>query len=134
MEMVPEATAGASNVADDLALLDARAHRGGEPRLVRVARGERARVLDAGEVAVPAGGRLALDEDDLAGGRCPDRGTRGNADVDARVAGLPRARLAERGGDRTVDGPDEAAGAGADRAGGGRAAGEPGETRLHLGL
>src|SRR5207248_2386553 len=50
-----EAQPGAAAVADDLALADARAQRGGEARLVRVARRHRAGVLDAGEVALELG-------------------------------------------------------------------------------
>ena len=41
----------------------------------------------------------------------------GHADVDARVAGLPGATLAERRGDRAVDRPDHRPGSAADRAG-----------------
>src|SRR3954452_21226579 len=53
VQVVPEAVAGAPDVADDLALGDARAHGGREARLVRVAGGEpAARVLDARVVAV----------------------------------------------------------------------------------
>ena len=45
-----------------------------------------------------------------------DRGAGGDADVDARMAGLPGPALAERRGDRPVDRPDEAPAA-LDRAG-----------------
>src|SRR3954469_20727447 len=114
--MVPEAAAGASNVADDLPLTDLRAHRGREARLVRVTRRERARVLDAGEIAVAAGDAGALPEHDLARRGGADRGACRDADVDARMAGLPGARLAERRGDRAVDGPDHPAAALLDRA------------------
>src|SRR3954471_15741033 len=58
MQVRAEAAARAAGVADHLALRDVRPHRGAEARLVRVTRGERAAVLDAGEVAVPARGRL----------------------------------------------------------------------------
>src|SRR5262249_41062851 len=76
---------------------------------------------DAGEVAVAAGRRLRLHQHDLAVGGGADRRARRNADVDARVAGLPRARLAERRRDRPVDRPDQAALAAADRPRGHRA-------------
>src|SRR3954447_6611970 len=122
MRVRPEAAAGAAAVADHLSLLDARAHRRAEARLVRVAGRQRGRVLDAGEVAVAAGRRLRLHQHDLAVGRRADRRARGDADVDARVAGLPGARLAERRRDRPVDRPDEPARAAADRTGGERAA------------
>src|SRR4051812_10038137 len=118
--MVPEAAAGAPNVADHLALFDLCAHRRAEPRLVRVTRRQRARVLDAGEVPVAARGRLALHEHDLAVRGGADRRAGRDADVDARVAGLPGARLAERRRDRTVDRPDQPARARLDRAGGDR--------------
>src|SRR4051812_5393644 len=123
------AAARAARVADDLALADARAHRGAEARLVRVARRHRRRVLDAGVVAVAARGRLALHQDDPARGGGADRRARRDADVDAGVAGLPGARFAERRGDRAVDGPDQTARALPDRAGwarGGRARGARG--------
>src|SRR4051794_29669516 len=131
VEMVPEAAAGASNVADDLALLDRSAHRSAEARLVRVTRGERAGVLDAGEVAVAAGGRLGLHQDDLARRGGVDRRAGRDADVDARVAGLPGARLAEGRGDRAVDRPDQPARAGLDRPAGDRA-GVTRQARLDL--
>src|SRR5207247_696299 len=66
-------------------------------------------------------GRLLKRHDPRAGGA--HRGAARDADVDARVAGLPRAPLAERRGDRAVDGPDELSGARLDRAG--RQAGKP---------
>src|SRR4051794_11017229 len=69
VEVVAEATAGAADVPDDLALGDRLAHRDADARLVRVARRHRARVLDAGEVAVAARRAGTLDEDDLARGR-----------------------------------------------------------------
>src|SRR4051794_36761743 len=133
MQVRAEAAAGAARVADDLALRDLRAHARAEARLVRVARGERARVLDAGEVAVAARGGLALHQHDLAVGGGADRRAGRDADVDARVAGLPRARLAERRCDRAVDRPDQAARARLDRAGRDRA-GVAGQLGLDLGL
>src|SRR4051794_36066373 len=109
-----EAAAGAAGVADDLALGDVRADARGEARLVRVTRRERPGVLDAGEVAVAAARGLGLHERDRARRGGADRGAARHADVDARVAGLPGARLAEGRGDRAVDGPDQTAGARAD--------------------
>src|SRR4051794_5884142 len=117
VQVVAVAAAGAARVADDLALGDMGAHRGGEARLVRVTRRHGCRVLDAGEVAVAAGLRLALHQGDRARGGRADRRAGRDADVDARVAGLPRALLAERRGDRPVDRPDELPAAAADRAG-----------------
>src|SRR6201999_559389 len=102
------AAARAAAVADDLALRDLGAHARREARLVRVTGGHHARVLDAGVVAVAAGGRLGLHQDDLARRGGADRGAGGDADVDARVAALPRPRLAEGRRDRAVDRPDEA--------------------------
>src|SRR4051794_27971970 len=54
MHVRAEAVAGAAAGADHLALADARPHGGPDARLVAVARGQRAGVLDAGVVAVAA--------------------------------------------------------------------------------
>src|SRR3954453_4348117 len=89
-----EAAARAARVADDLALGDVRADARPEARLVRVARRERPRVLDAREVAVAAARGLGLHERDRAGRGGADRGPARDADVDPRVTGLPGARLA----------------------------------------
>src|SRR4051794_2809255 len=109
--MVAEAAPGAAAVADDLTLCDARAERRAEARLVGVARRHHGGVLDAREVAVAARDAGALHERDAAGGGRADRRPGRHADVDAGVAGLPGARLAEWRGDRPVDRPDQRAGA-----------------------
>ena len=74
-------------------------------RLVGVAGGQRAAVLDAGVVAVAArpARRARRCRPPAARIGVPVR----DADVDAGVAGLPGAALAERRGDRPVDRPDE---------------------------
>src|SRR4051794_24644586 len=107
-----EAVARAAAGADDLALADALPHRHADARLVAVAGGQAAGVLDAGVVAVaadPAG------DGDAAGLRGVDGRAGRHGDVNTRVQTAPA--HAERGDDRAVDGPDQAAGAGADRAG-----------------
>src|SRR5688500_10616223 len=105
-----------ADIADHLALADLGAHARPEAHLVRVTGRERAAVLDAGEVAVAARGAFALEQADLARQRGADRRARRDGDVDARVAVLPGARLAERRRERAVDGPDHPARAGLDRA------------------
>src|SRR4051794_11450234 len=110
-----EAATGAARQADDLALADPLAQRDAERRLVRVAGGHRAGVLDAGEVAVAARGRLGLLQRNAPRRGGADRGAGGDADVDAGVAGLPGAALAELRGDRAVDRPDQRAAAAFDR-------------------
>ena len=81
---------------------------------------------DAGVVAVAAG---PAEQDDLAGVRGADRRAGRDGDVPARVQAAPA--LAERGGDRPVDGPDQLARARPDRTrrrrarGGGEARGDP---------
>ena len=102
-----------ARVADDLALADALADRDRDPRLVAVARGDAAAVVDAGVVAVAAG--PAGDRDGAAVGGA-DRGALRDGDVDAGVQAAPA--VAERRGERAVDGPDEAARALPDGAGG----------------
>ena len=86
-------------------------------------------MLDAGVVAVAA---HRPGHRDGAGAGGADRRAAADADVDAGVAGLPRAPLAERRGDRAVDRPDELARAALDRTGDlrcrSRAATEPGPT------
>src|SRR3954452_719023 len=111
-----EAQPGAAGVADDLALRDARPERGREARLVRVARRQRRAVRDARVVAVAAGRADRLHERDLARRGGADRRAARDADVDARVARLPRAALAERRRDRPVYRPDHPARAALDRA------------------
>src|SRR3954454_1572160 len=121
VEVRAEAQAGAAADADDLALADVRPERGGEARLVGVARRQRRGVRDARVVAVAARRARRLHERDLARGGRADRRPARHADVDAGMARLPRAALAERRGDRPVDGPDHAAVALPDRARGQRA-------------
>src|SRR4051812_29653813 len=106
-EAVPRAARGA----DDLPLGHALADGDPDARLVAVARGERAAVVDAGVVAVAAD--PAGDDHAAALGRV-DRGARRHRDVDAGVQAAPA--HAERGDDRAVDGPDQPARAGSDRA------------------
>src|SRR3954453_8487534 len=98
VQVRPEAQPGAAAVADDLALADGRAERRREARLVRVARGERRGVRDARVVAVAARRAHRLHERDLARRRRADRRAARHADVDARMARLPGAALAERRG------------------------------------
>ena len=99
-----------AGVADDLALADALADRDRDPRLVAVARGDAAAVVDAGVVAVAAG--PAGDRDGAAVGGAQRRALR-DGDVDAGVEPAPA--VAERRGERAVDRPDEAARALPDR-------------------
>src|SRR6478736_319010 len=113
-----EAATGAAGEADDLALADLLAQRDAERRLMRVAGGHRAGVLDAREVPVAARGGLRLQQRDAPGGRGVDRRSRRDADVDAGVAALPGAAPADRRGERAVEGPDQRAAAALDRAGG----------------
>src|SRR3954470_15979010 len=97
MEVRAEAQAGAAGEADDLALADVLADADLDRRLVPVAGRQRRRVLDARVVAVAA--RPARDHD-AAGVGGADRGPGRHADVDAGVARLPGAPLAERRCDR----------------------------------
>src|SRR4051812_34903370 len=120
VQVRPEAQAGAAAVADDLALADGRPERRREARLVRVARRERRGVRDARVVAVAARRADGLHQRHLARRGGTDGRPARHADVDAGVARLPRAALAERRGDRPVDRPDHAAVALPDRARGQR--------------
>ena len=93
-----------SLIADHLALADRLPDVTAKRCLVAVAGRHRGGVLDAGVVAVaalPARDRHAA----RVGG--VDLRARRHADVDARVAGLPRAPLAEGRGDRAVHRPDQ---------------------------
>src|SRR5260221_5801565 len=74
-----EAVAGATGVADDVALRDGLPGRDGEGGLVGVTGGEPATVVDAGVVAVAAAARLGLGEDDGAAGGGTDRVPSGTA-------------------------------------------------------
>src|SRR6478735_6135318 len=114
MKVGTEAVAGATDVSDDLALIDA-ARRDREGGLMGVASGDAAAVIDAGVVAVAAALRLGLVEDDRPGLGGADRSSGRDRDVDAGVQLAPA--HPERGDDRTVDRPDEAVGGILDGAG-----------------
>src|SRR6476469_431450 len=116
VQVRPETATGAAREADDLTLADLLAQRDAERRLMRVAGGHRAGVLDAGEVPVAARGGLRLQQRDAPGGGRVARRSRGGADVDAGGAARPGAALPERRGDRAVDGPNQRAAAALDRA------------------
>src|SRR4051794_6103614 len=130
MQMRAKAETGASGDPDDLSLRHVLADMDTQRRLVPVARREHRGVLDAGVVAVardPAGDR------DAAGVGGADRRPGRHADVDAGVARLPGATLAEGRRDRPVDRPDHRAAAAPDRAGVERRA-TLGGTQLRLDL
>src|SRR3954452_25169399 len=132
MEVVAEAQTGAADGSDHLTLAHVLTDADADRRLMPVARRQRGRVLDARVVPVAAG--PAGDHETAGIGRA-DRGACGHADVDARVARLPGAALAERRGDRAIDRPDHRAGTAADRACGRtllRRAQLRGHLRLHL--
>src|SRR6476659_7135267 len=118
MDVRAEAVAGAVAVADDLALGDLLTGGHREGLLMRVAGGEPAAVIDAGEVAVAAAARLGLGEDQRSRCRRTNRSAAGHGDIYSLVElGAAEAR-AEAGDDRTVDRPDQpAAVAATDRAG-----------------
>ena len=80
------AAPGAADVADHLALLDARALRGGEARHMGVARRELAGVRDADDVPVAA---LLAGEADASARRGPDGRAGGGRDVDPVVVAPP---------------------------------------------
>src|SRR4051794_14347753 len=109
--MRPEAEAGAVRVADDLALAHVLALADREALLMRVARGEPVAVVDAGVVPVAAARRLRLREHHGTVGRRVDGRATRDPDVDARMAALPCALLAERRRYGAIHRPDEARGA-----------------------
>src|ERR687896_613560 len=129
LQVVAEAVAGAADVADHLALADGGAVRGGEARLVRVARGQAATVLDAGVVPVAAD---PAHQHHAPGGGRADRRAAPYRDVDPGVQAAPA--HAERRDDRTVYGPDEPTAALHHRAAGGRLGRERGLHARLLGL
>src|SRR5215211_2763769 len=100
----PEAEARAVAYPDHLPLAHVLADRDGDRRLMRVAGRDPASVVDAGVVAVA--GLRPGDRDRAVGGGVDRRSAR-DSDVDARVAALPGALLAEGRGHRSVDRPDE---------------------------
>src|SRR5687767_7575927 len=102
VQVVAEAVAGAADVADHLALAHRRAVRGGEARLVGVAGGQAAGVLDAGVVAVAAD---PAHEDHAAPVRGVDRRATRHRDVDPGVQ--PPPAHPESRDDRAVHGPAE---------------------------
>ena len=114
MEVVAKAVACAADVSDDLALLD-RAGGDREARLMGVAGGDAAAVVDAGVVAVAAALGLGLVEDDRSGLGGSNRRPGGNRDVHAGVQASPA--HPERRDDRAVHRPDEAAAGGLDGTG-----------------
>src|SRR3954453_12728128 len=103
-----EAQAGAVADADPLALAHLLADRDGDRLLVGVAGRDPAAVVDARVVPVA---RLGARDRDLSGGSRVDRRAAWDADVNPRVAALPRPLLAEGGGNGPVDGPDHYRGA-----------------------
>src|SRR4051812_34398395 len=113
--MVAEAMARAAHEADHLPLADVRSRARQESPLVRVAGRDAAAVVDAGVVAVTARRRFRLRERHRARRRRADRGAAADRDVDARVQPAPAHPEARH--DRSVDRPDEVAGALADRTG-----------------
>src|SRR5215211_5467524 len=106
--MGAEAQAGAVADADHLALADLLANRDGDRLLVGVAGRDPAAVVDARVVPVA---RLEARDRDRSGGRRMNRRAARDADVDSRMAALPRPLLAEGGRNGTVHRPDHSRGA-----------------------
>src|SRR5690242_4989201 len=108
MDVWTRAVTGVAAETDDLALAHRLPGRDQEFRLMGVAGGEPAAVVDAGVVAVAAAFGLRLGEDDGAGEGGVDRRPFRDGDVDPGVVLVAGADVAaaETGGDRPFDRPD----------------------------